>query len=339
MHGPPDGRSPGRRRRRALAAAVVASCCLAVGCKASDSVASRPDLPPLAEPIIEGEGLEAVEPAPPLAEGGPRLIVSKKGVVLPVLGPTGDAFRVVTPCGNEVAATGTPITTIDVVLDPGHGGEEPGAVGPRGLKEKDLNLVVAAHAAKALQAEKVSVLLTRRADYRMTLAARGLVVEAIRPRVFVSIHHNAGATSPSPVGPGTEVYHQKDSAESKRLSGLLYEDVKGFLAQQRGVPWVAAQHPGVVARVGATGDDYYGVLRRSKGTPAALVEGAFISNRAEEALLQRKDVQKAEGQALARGILRYLRSPEPGSGYLPPFTSTAPAGGGGGAKSCKDPTL
>jgi N-acetylmuramoyl-L-alanine amidase len=265
--------------------------------------------------------------------------VSKKGVVLPVLGPAGDAFRVVTPCGNEIAATGTPISTIDVVLDPGHGGEEIGAVGPRGLKEKDLNLVVAAHAAKALQAKGVSVLLTRRADYRMTLASRGLVVEAIRPKVFVSVHHNAGASTPSPVGPGTEVYHQAASAESKRLSGLIYEDVKGYLSQQKGVAWVAAQHPGVVARVGSTGDDYYGVLRRSKGTPAALVEGAYISNRSEETLLQRKDAQKAEGEAVARGVVRYLQSEAPGSGFLPPFSSPAPAGGGGGAKSCKDPAL
>jgi N-acetylmuramoyl-L-alanine amidase len=327
------------RRALPLVLLVVASCLLA-GCPADDAQSVRDrDLPPLAEPVIGADGLEEVEPAPPLAESGARLIVSKKGVVLPVLGAEGDGFRVVTPCGNQIVATGTPITSIDVVLDPGHGGEEPGAVGPRGLEEKDLNLVVAAHAAKALQAQGVSVLLTRRADYRMTLASRGLVIEAIRPKVFVSIHHNAGATAPSPAGPGTEVYHQHASGESKRLSGLLYEDVKGFLSKQKGVSWVAAEHPGVVARIGSTGDDYYGVLRRSKGTPAALVEGAFISNRSEEALLQRKDAQKAEGEAIAKGIVRYLRSNEPGSGFLPPFTSKVGAGTGGGAKSCKDPAL
>ena len=326
---------------------VLAACCLLAGCSAGSSAADRNRIPPLAEPDasgsvgpgVDGDGLEAVEPAPPLAEGGPRLIVSKKGVVLPVVGPAGDAYRVVTPCGKEVAATGTPLTTIDVVIDPGHGGEETGAVGPRGLREKDLNLVVAAHAAKGLQAQGVSVLLTRRADYRMTLAARGLVVEAIRPKVFVSVHHNAGSTAPSPSGPGTEVYHQNQSGESRRLSGLVYEDVKGSLAKTKGVPWVAASRPGVVARVGATGDDYYGVLRRAKGTPAALIEGAFLSNPAEESLLQRKEVQKAEGEAISRGILRYLRSQDPGSGFLPPFTSSAPAGGGGGADDCEDPAL
>ena len=335
---PPALKRSGRRRTAPLVLLLAGSCLLA-GCRADPSTTLRRDLPPLAEPAIEGQGLEAVEPAPALAEGGPRLIVSKKGVVLPVLGAAGDGYRVMTPCGNEVVATGTPISNIDVVLDPGHGGEEPGAVGPRGLTEKDLNLVVAAHAAKALQAQGISVLLTRRADYRMTLAARGLVVEAIRPKAFVSIHHNAGTTAPSPVGPGTEVYHQHASAESKRLGGLLYEDVKGYLSQVKGVPWVAAERPGVQARVGANGEDYYGVLRRSKGTPAALVEGAFISNRAEEALLQRKDAQKAEGEAVARGIARFLRSADPGTGYLPPFSSTAPAGGGGGARSCQDPAL
>jgi len=326
-------------RRASPLALLVAAGCLLAGCQAGRDLPGRRYLEPLANPNIDGEGLEPIEPAPPLAEGGPRLIVSKKGVVLPVLGPSGDAFRVVTPCGNEVAAKGTPLTAIDVVIDPGHGGEEPGAVGPRGLREKDLNLVVAAHAAKALQAQDISVLLTRRADYRMTLAARGLVVEAIRPKVFVSIHHNAGATAPSPGGPGTEVYHQHASAESKRLSGLVYEDVRGYLASAKNVSWVAAERPGVVARVGSSGDDFYGVLRRTKGTPAALIEGAFISNRPEEALLQRKEVQKAEGEAIARGIVRYLRSPDPGSGFTAPFSSTAPAGGGGGGKACKDPSL
>ena len=325
-------------RRRSLLTLLLA-CGLVAGCAGGADKPKPGHLPPLADPAVDGEELEPVEPAPPLAEGGPRLIVSKKGVVLPVLGPAEGGFRVVTPCGNQVVATGTPLTAIDVVIDPGHGGEEPGAVGPRGLQEKDLNLVVAAHAAKALQAQDVSVLLTRRADYRMTLAARGLVVEAIRPKVFVSIHHNAGTTSPSPVGPGTEVYHQHASPESKRLSGLIFEDVKGYLSTAKNVSWVAAERPGVVARVGARGDDYYGVLRRTKGTPAALIEGAFISNRSEEALLQRKEVQKAEGEAIARGILRYLRSPEPGSGYVGPFSSNHPAGGGGGAKSCTDPKL
>ncbi|CAA9222061.1 MAG: N-acetylmuramoyl-L-alanine amidase [uncultured Acidimicrobiales bacterium] len=326
-------------RRATPLALLLAVGCLLASCSDSREPPSGNRLEPLAEPAVDGQGVEPVEPAPPLAEGGPRLIVSNKGVVLPVLGPAGDAFRVVTPCGNEVAASGTPLTSIDVVIDPGHGGEETGAVGPGGLREKDLNLVVAAHAARSLQAQDVSVLLTRRADYRMTLAARGLVVEAIRPKVFVSIHHNAGATQPSPVGPGTEVYHQHASAESKRLSGLVYEDVKGYLAKARNVAWVAAERPGVVARVGASGNDYYGVLRRTQGTPAALIESAFISNRAEEALLQRRDVQKAEGEAIARGIVRYLRSPEPGSGFVAPFSSSAPAGRGGGAKSCQDPTL
>jgi len=333
----PHGRS-GHGRRAGRIAPLLATCILFAGCSPDRAVAVRP-LSPLADPGTDGQGLESIGPTPALASGGPRLIVSKKGVVLPVLGTAGDAFRVMTPCGKEVASMGTPITTVDVVLDPGHGGEESGAVGPHGLSEKALNLVVAAAAAKALQGQGVSVLLTRRADYRMTLASRGLVVEAVRPKVFVSIHHNAGATAPSPGGPGTEVYRQQASMESKRLGGLVYESVKGYLGQVPGVSWVAAEHPGVVARVGATGDDYYGVLRRSKGTPAALIEGAYISNLPEEALLQRRDVQKAEGEAVARGIVRYLRTADPGSGFLPDFSSPAPAGDGGGAKGCKDPPL
>ncbi|MEJ7765594.1 MAG: hypothetical protein WKF86_08875, partial [Acidimicrobiales bacterium] len=104
---------------------LLAALVLLAGCSTDGPDAARPGTEPL-PPIIDGNGLEVVEPAPPLAEGGPRLIVSKKGVVLPVLGAEGDAFRVVTPCGNQVVATGTPLTAIDVVIDPGHGGEESG---------------------------------------------------------------------------------------------------------------------------------------------------------------------------------------------------------------------
>ena len=74
-------------------ALLVAGCLLLAGCAPEGPPTATPGLPPVAEP---GAELEPVEPAPALAEGGPRLIVSNKGVVLPVLGPTGDAFRVVT---------------------------------------------------------------------------------------------------------------------------------------------------------------------------------------------------------------------------------------------------
>ena len=57
-----------------------------------------------------------------------------------------------TPCDNRATVTGTPLGGADIVLDPGHGGDEPGAVGPNGLVEKELNLAVAQLVADALRA-------------------------------------------------------------------------------------------------------------------------------------------------------------------------------------------
>ena len=66
-----------------------------------------------------------------------------------------------TPCSNQTAATGTPILGANVVIDPGHGGNEPGAVGPTGLIEKDVNFDVSQDVKQQLEAEGAKVVLTR----------------------------------------------------------------------------------------------------------------------------------------------------------------------------------
>jgi len=71
----------------------------------------------------------------------------------------------------------------------------------------------------------------------------------------------------------------------------------------------------------------------------ALAELAYISDPAEANLLLRPDVQKVEGEAVARGIVRFLRTRDPGSGFVTPYPRTTPAGGGGGPEGCIDPPL
>ena len=73
--------------------------------------------------------------------------------------------------------------------------------------------------------------------------------------------------------------------------------------------------------------------------PAALAELAYISDPAEAQLLARPDVQKTEGQAVARGIIRYLSTDDPGSGFTTPYPRTEPAGGGGGPQGCVNPPI
>jgi N-acetylmuramoyl-L-alanine amidase len=271
-----------------------------------------------------------------LAQARPKVVVSPTGVVLSVTGIENGAVKVLTPCENSALVDrGTPVKGASVVLDAGHGGKESGAVGPNGLAEKTANLAVTRATKATLERNGVSVLLTRTADYDMTLTARAAVVKAIRPAAFVSIHHNADPDGPHN-GPGTETYYQVASAASKRLAGLIYEEVFRALSQYQ-IAWVGDTDAGAKYRIGSNGD-YYAVLRQTAGTTAALSELSFISNAPEAALLARPDYDDVEGQAVARGILRYLRTTDPGSGYTTPYPRTTPAGGGG-KEGCVDPPL
>ncbi|MEO7836251.1 MAG: N-acetylmuramoyl-L-alanine amidase, partial [Acidimicrobiales bacterium] len=96
---------------------------------------------------------------------------------------------------------------------------------------------------------------------------------------------------------------------------------------------------GAKYRTSSTGDDYYGILRKTQGTPASLAEIGFISNPPEAELYARPDVQKVAGEAVANGILRFLRTKDPGSGFVEPYPREQPAGGGGGKSNCTDPPL
>ncbi|MGH9149495.1 MAG: N-acetylmuramoyl-L-alanine amidase family protein, partial [Acidimicrobiales bacterium] len=273
-----------------------------------------------------------------LLAANPKVVVSASGVTLPVVGRQGDSLRVATPCERTaLVSSGVPIAAAEVVLDAGHGGREPGAVGPNGLTEKELNLQVVEHAQAALERAGVGVVLTRPTDYRMTLGARAKVVEVLNPRAFVSVHHNAEPDSSWP-RPGSETFYQIASAESKRLAGLIYEEVVKALSAYP-VAWVADSDAGAKYRPSGTGDDYYGILRRTQGTPGVLAELAFISNPPEAELLARPDVRKVEGEAVAKGILRFLRTRDAGSGFSEPYPRSAPAGSGGGSSGCVDPAI
>lgn len=265
------------------------------------------------------------------------VVVTRGGLVLPMLRREGDAFLVETPCARTAVVQGTLVERATVVLDPGHGGAEPGAIGPNGLSEKGINLAVVSHAKAALERAGVSAMLTRTGDHRVTLATRAKVARALNPKAFVSVHHNAEPDGPRP-GPGSETYYQIASPESKRLSGLLYEEIVKALSAYK-IPWVADTDAGAKYRVNSSGGDYYGILRLSQSVTAALAELAFVSNPPEADLLVRPDVQQVEGEALANGILRFLKTRDPGSGFTEPYPRSSPAGGGGGSSGCVDPPL
>jgi N-acetylmuramoyl-L-alanine amidase len=278
-------------------------------------------------------------PAAPTT-GEVRALVSETGVVVPVFGGRAGAWLVGTPCGRRIRlGLGTPIRGATVLLDPGHGGEEEGAVGANGLTEKDLNLRVARLAAAALEAQGATVVLTRTADYRVTLEARAALAQRLRPPVMVSVHHNGGHDRPSDK-PGTETYYQYASPASKRLAGLLYEELLRVFAAHDGVDWHANVDAGAKYRRNDRGGDYYGILRGAGGVTAVLSEALFLSSSLSEAvLLARPDVQAAEAAAITRAVRRFMLGREPGSGFVNPIPRLSPAGSGGGVGGCRDPAL
>ena len=279
-------------------------------------------------------GAQYYPPGPP----GDGVVISDDGLVLPVREITDDGYVVTTTCWNEGVVTGgTYISHVEVVIDPGHGGSESGAVGRNGLTEKALNLAVSELLIEELRNRGFNAIMTRTTDVRIPIVVRAEIARALRPDVFLSLHHNGGATARSDL-PGTEMYHQIESANSKRLAGILFEEVQRALAAYD-VAWRKTVFQGAssVLRVEVQ-DDLYGILQYTTGTTTVLTEAAYLSTPAEARLLADPDVQKVEAVAIADGIERYLTTTDPGSGFNPMF-STSRKLSSGGPGGCQDPEL
>ena len=324
---------------------VLAALLSAAACNSGDgpgaAVGRAPDPPPTtAEPTTVPPAVPAAttttEPDPATATA----VVTATGIVVPVISRAADGWVVRTPCNatatlgqGRAGSAGSPV----IVLDPGHGGAEPGAVSPAGVAEAGVNLAVARHTQTTLEAAGVSALLTRTGDYEVALATRSELARTVNPKAFVSIHHNAEPDGPRE-GPGAETYYQIGSADSKRLAGLIYEEVVRAMSQYR-VAWVADRDAGAKYRPGRSGD-YYAMLRQPGKVVSVLVELAFMSNPPEAELVTRADVQKVEGEAVAKGIVRYLTTGDPGSGFVEPYPRIdPPSGPGGPSRRCRDPQL
>lgn len=332
-----------RRRLLPLALVVLAAC--SADSEGFEATTTTVD--------VEASTTTTTAPAPATATTAPvprlpagpmtaqvRALATPTDVVVPVYGGGPGRWVVGTPCGRRATiGEGTPIHGATVVLDPGHGGVETGAAGGNGLLEKDLNLAVAHLAERALEREGATVVLTRRTDHRVTLEARSALVQRLKPPVFVSIHHN-GAPDGRADEPGTEVYYQRAFPSSKRLAGLLYEELLAVFADEPGITWHANVDAGAKYRRNSRGGDYYGILRGTNGVTGVLSEALFLSSSPSEAeLLARPDIQAAEAEAITRAIRRFMLGTAPGSGFVEPIARETPAGPGGGGSGCVDPPL
>ncbi len=277
------------------------------------------------------------DPGPGFEEMAVDALVTPTGVVVAVLEPTTHGYLVRTPCGNEeVVSNGTPIGGVSVVVDPGHGGEvDTGAVGANGVMEKNLNLSVAQALGAKLIVRGVSVILTRTGHYASLLGTRTALADHLGADLLLSVHHNAPTPGLSSQ-PGTEIFIQHDSAESRRLGGLVWQHVVQAL-QKFDVSWSAAPDAGVLSVLSTRGNDAYGI-NRSPDTPSVLAELGYISNPAEAELFATDEYVEAAAEALADAVVAYLSTEDPGSGFVAEPRVFNPQPGIGGS-ACVDPDL
>jgi N-acetylmuramoyl-L-alanine amidase len=184
-----------------------------------------------------------------------------------------------------------------VVLDPGHGGNDPGTIGPDGIEEKQVTLPIAAVAAQILRQEGAEVIMTRTGDTNPSLYARPDIANRTGANVFVSIHGNhdqssvIGGTGTYVQAPFPYLFLEQNLDASLKLASCLQDTLVATLRlHNRGIF-----------------DDNLEVLRDSQ-MPAALVEVGFLSNSREERLLNEPSFQQKAGAAIATGITRFLTS-------------------------------
>lgn len=274
-------------------------------------------------------------------DGVARLVRTTTDVMVPVLDEVDAGYLVRTPCQDVVVVLeGESEDRVHVVLDPGHGGLEPGSVTSDGLAEKDVNFSVATIAEDLLEDEGFEVTLTRYTDIRVPLVTRVEIAQTVEAALLVSIHHQGTDPNvPRSATPGTEVYYQKDSAESKRFAGLLREESVAELGQFEIAEWFAGTDAGATYRLDSdTGDDFYGMVRLPE-IPAVLAEMSFLGNPLEVELLGTQEFLEAEARAIANAVIRWFTTDEPGSGFVEPSFTLRTSGGGGGLDGCVDPDL
>jgi hypothetical protein len=116
----------------------------------------------------------------------------------------------------------------------------------------------------------------------------------------------------------------------------LWEDVTTTL-RAHSIQWYGAAGAGALFRQGRTGPDFYGVLRRTAGVPATLLEIAYLSNPREAALVATETFREEAASAIARAIVRYFTTDDPGDGFTDPRGAGPPTTPTGGTAGCVEP--
>ncbi|MCC2971215.1 N-acetylmuramoyl-L-alanine amidase [Massilia sp. IC2-476] len=229
------------------------------------------------------------------------------------------------------------VRMVTIALDPGHGGEDPGAIGATGAREKDIVLAVAKRLKDRLeQLPNTRVMLTRDGDYFVPLGQRVQKARKVQADLFVSIHADA-FVSPTARGSSVFVLSEKGASSSaarwlandqnkadligganfavqdKQIASVLFDlsttaqindSLKLGKAVLTEIGGINRLHKNAVEQAG------FAVLK-APDIPSILVETAFISNPDEEAKLRDDGYQNQLADAITKGIKRYFADNPP----------------------------
>ncbi len=186
-----------------------------------------------------------------------------------------------------------------VVIDAGHGGNDPGKIGVDGSLEKDINLQIAKRLQKYLEASDVEVILTRKDDNGLysekdsrkkvaDMNKRCEIINKAKPALTVSIHQNSYHQEEVY---GGQVFYYKRSEKGKKLAEILQKRFDYVLGEKN-------------TRLAKPNDNYYLLLHVK--TPIVIVECGFLTNWKEAALLNTEDYQDRMAWTIHMGIMEYL---------------------------------
>jgi N-acetylmuramoyl-L-alanine amidase len=287
---------------------------------------------PAADPLGELMAQQAQKPHARPAASEPAIALPKPPVMTPPLA------SVAPP---KVARVSSTDRLIIIALDPGHGGEDPGAIGPGGTREKDVVLRLAHRLRERINASTINgnamrTYLTRDADFFVPLQVRVQKAQHVQADLFISIHADAFFT-PHPQGASVFALSQGGASstaarwmaakenKADQVGGLNIRtqdaQVKRALfdmsttAQINDSLKLGSAMLGEIGRVGklhkAKVEQAGFAVLKAPDIPSVLVEAAFISNPEEEAKLNSNEYQEQLANALMRGIEGYFSKNPP----------------------------
>jgi N-acetylmuramoyl-L-alanine amidase len=223
-----------------------------------------------------------------------------------------------------------------VVIDPGHGGQDPGAIGKSGLQEKEINLAVALAVQKLLREKAgLNVVLTRESDVNPSLEDRTVIANQKRADLFVSIHTNAHRDrkrggvetfflNVSPDPSVVELAAEENATSTKNIGEMktilqkivqnskIQESRDLAEAMQKSLVRSLAQDLPAIQDLGVKGGPFWVLIGGEM--PSVLVEISHLSNAKEEAKLRTGSYRQLAAQGIYDGIMEYVRSLGKGKG-------------------------